>query len=182
MHVLFSILIYWTALSIVNCCPYTIVNCGSFNNGHFLYFLFLPLRSKNMLQDTIKYPMVISISICTSKNEKPYSPYLGLKKTCGSGSRPTLFFLPTYYFFNAIGATQYLTLTYIGARNMERLPKNGVCCHINYWTKLPKFVHRKYASLVNIDVGTLLANRPAKTRQNHEKKYSKKNVFPTYRS
>ena len=80
MHVLFSILIYWTALSIVNCCPYTIVNCGSFNNGHFLYFLFLPLRSKNMLQDTIKYPMVISISICTSKNEKPYSPYLGLKK------------------------------------------------------------------------------------------------------
>ena len=34
--------------------------------------------------------------------------------------------------------------------------QNGVCYHTNYWTKLPKLIHRKYASLVDIDVGTLL--------------------------
>jgi hypothetical protein len=34
--------------------------------------------------------------------------------------------------------------------------QNGVCGHTNYSTKLPKFVHRKYVTLVNIDVGTLL--------------------------
>jgi hypothetical protein len=34
--------------------------------------------------------------------------------------------------------------------------QNGICCHTNYRTKLPKFIHGKYASLVNIDVGTLL--------------------------
>jgi hypothetical protein len=51
------------------------------------------------------------------------------------------------------------------------------CCHTNYWTKLPKFVHRKYASLVNIDVGTLLQIAHKKTRQNHEKNIQKKIYF-----
>jgi hypothetical protein len=59
--------------------------------------------------------------------------------------------------------------------------QNGVCCHTNYWTKLPKFVHGKYASLVNIDVGTLLQIAQQKNRQNHEKNIQKKNLFPTYR-
>jgi hypothetical protein len=52
--------------------------------------------------------------------------------------------------------------------------QSGVCCHTNYLTKLPKFVHRNYASLVNnIDVGILLqiiqqktAKRP-KTMKKH---------------
>jgi hypothetical protein len=35
-------------------------------------------------------------------------------------------------------------------------------------------VHRKYASLVNIDVGTLLQIAQAKNRQNHEKNIQKK--------
>jgi hypothetical protein len=40
---------------------------------------------------------------------------------------------------------------------------------------LPKFVHRKYTSLVNIDVGTVLKiTQQKKTHQNHEKKYLKK--------
>jgi hypothetical protein len=41
----------------------------------------------------------------------------------------------------------------------------ALCCHTNYWAKLPKFVHRKYTSLVNIDVGTLL-QKTAKTMKN----------------
>jgi hypothetical protein len=46
-------------------------------------------------------------------------------------------------------------------------------------TKLLKFFHRKYASLVNIDVGTLLQiaqQKTAKTIKNIQK-----NIFPTYR-
>jgi hypothetical protein len=49
--------------------------------------------------------------------------------------------------------------------------QNGVCCHNNYWTKLPKFVRKNYASLVNIDVGTLLKIAQQKTA---------KTIFPTY--
>jgi hypothetical protein len=47
--------------------------------------------------------------------------------------------------------------------------QNSVCCHTNYWTKLPKFVHRKYASLVNIDVGTLLQITQQKTAKTMKK-------------
>jgi hypothetical protein len=46
-------------------------------------------------------------------------------------------------------------------------------------TNLLKFSHRKYASLVNIDVGTLLQIAQQKTAKTI-KKYSK-NIFPTYR-
>jgi hypothetical protein len=52
--------------------------------------------------------------------------------------------------------------------------QDGVCCHTKYWTKLPKFVHRIYASLVNIDVGTLLKIAQQKTAKNHEKNIQKK--------
>jgi hypothetical protein len=52
--------------------------------------------------------------------------------------------------------------------------QNGVCCHTNYWTKLPKFVHRKYASLVNIDVGTLLQIAQQKTAKTMKKIFKKK--------
>jgi hypothetical protein len=39
---------------------------------------------------------------------------------------------------------------------------------------LPKFVHRKYASLVNIDVGTPLQIAQQKIAKTMKKKYSKK--------
>jgi hypothetical protein len=78
---------------------------------------------------------------------------------------PTFFCRP-YYFFNAIDLA---TLFSLGCcRLLTQRAKMALCCHTNYWTKLPKFVHRKYTSLVNIDVGTLL-QKTAKTM----KKYSK---------
>jgi hypothetical protein len=55
--------------------------------------------------------------------------------------------------------------------------QNGVCCHTNYWTKLPKFVHRKYASLVTIDVGTLLQIAQKKTAKTMKKIFLKKIYF-----
>jgi hypothetical protein len=42
---------------------------------------------------------------------------------------------------------------------------------------LPKFVHRKYASLVNIDVGTLLQIAQQKTAKTMKKKFKKKMYF-----
>jgi hypothetical protein len=47
----------------------------------------------------------------------------------------------------------------------------------NYWTKLPKFVHRKYASLVNIDIGTLLQITQQKTAKTMKKIFKKKIYF-----
>jgi hypothetical protein len=41
-------------------------------------------------------------------------------------------------------------------------------------TKLPKFVHRKYASLINIDVGTLLKIAQQKTAKTMKKIFKKK--------
>ena len=52
--------------------------------------------------------------------------------------------------------------------------QNSVCCHTNYLTKLPKFVHRKYATLVNIDVGTLLQIAQQKTAKTMKKIFKKK--------
>jgi hypothetical protein len=57
--------------------------------------------------------------------------------------------------------------------------QNGICCHTNYWTKLPQFVHRKYASLVNIDVGTLLQIAQQKTAKTMKKIFKQNYFRPT---
>jgi hypothetical protein len=93
------------------------------------------------------------------------------KTTCGSGSRPTLFFLPTL-FFSADPIIFSTRLRWL--RAAHTVCQNGVCCHTNYWTKLPKFVHWKYASLVNIDVGTLLQIAQQKNAKTMKKILKKK--------
>jgi hypothetical protein len=82
------------------------------------------------------------------------------KNTCGSGSRPTLFFLLTLLFFQRDWLCDPIFSRWL--------------CHTNYWTKLPKFVHRKYASLVNIDVGTLLQIAQQKNAKTMKKIFKKK--------
>jgi hypothetical protein len=89
------------------------------------------------------------------------------KNTCGSGSRPTLFFLPTLLLFQRDWPCDPIFSGWLQAAHTAC--QNGVCCHTNYWTKLPKFVHRKYASLVYIDVGTLLQIAKQKTANNNKK-------------
>jgi hypothetical protein len=78
------------------------------------------------------------------------------------------FFLPTLLFFQRDWPCDPIFSRWLRAAHTAC--QNGVCCHTNYWTKLPKFVQRKYATLVNIDVGTLLQIAKQKKRQNHEKK------------
>ena len=87
-------------------------------------------------------------------------------------------FLPTLLFFQCDWLCDPIFSGWLRAAHTAC--QNGVYCHTNYWTKLPKFVHRKYTSLVDIDVGTLLQIAQQKTRQNHEKNSSKKNLFPAY--
>jgi hypothetical protein len=98
---------------------------------------------------------------------------VGLKKTCGS--RPTLFFLPTLLFFQSDWLCDPIFSRWL--RAADTACQNGECCHTcrtNYWTKLPKFVHRKYASLVNIDVGTLLQIAQQKNAKTMKKIFKKK--------
>jgi hypothetical protein len=64
------------------------------------------------------------------------------------------FFLPTLLFFQHDWPCDPIFSRWL--RAVHTACQNGICCHTNYWTKLPKFIDRKYASLVNIDVGTLL--------------------------
>jgi hypothetical protein len=86
-----------------------------------------------------------------------------------------IFFCRPYYFFNVIDCA-----TLFSPGGCGLLIQRGVCCHTNYWTKLPKFVYRKYASLVNIDVGGLYYKSPSKKTAKTMKKIFK-NLFPTYR-
>jgi hypothetical protein len=104
---------------------------------------------------------------------------LGLKKipVVPVPDRP-YFFLPTLLFFQRDWPCDPIFSGWLQAAHTAC--RNGVCCHTNYWTKLPKFVHRKYASLVNIDVGTLLQIAQQKTAKTM-KKIFQKNLFPTYR-
>jgi hypothetical protein len=56
-----------------------------------------------------------------------------------------------------------------------------VYCHNNYWIKLPKFIHRKYTSLVNIDVGSLLNIAQQKNAKTMKKIFKNNFYFrPTY--
>jgi hypothetical protein len=86
------------------------------------------------------------------------------------------FFLPTLLFFQRDWLCNPIFSRWLRAAHTAC--QNGVCCHThtNYWTKLPKFVHRKYASLVNIDVGTVLQIAKQKNAKPW-KKYSKKIYF-----
>jgi hypothetical protein len=97
------------------------------------------------------------------------------KNTCGSGSRPTLFFSADPIIYSTRLTVRPYFLQVVAGCSYS-MPKWPVCCHTNYWTKLPKFVHRKYASLVNIDVGTLLQIAQQKTPKPW-KKYSKKKII-----
>jgi hypothetical protein len=81
---------------------------------------------------------------------KYYSCTRGLKNTCGSGSWPTLFFFCRPYFFSTQLTVRPYFLRVVAGCSYS-IPKWRLLSHTNYWTKLPKFVHRKYASLVNID-------------------------------
>jgi hypothetical protein len=107
------------------------------------------------------------------------------KNTCGSGSQLTLFFSADPiifstrltvqpYFLQVVAGCSYSGL--LIQRAAHTACQNGVCCHTNYWTKLSKFVHRKYASLVNIDVWTVLQIAQQKNAKTM-KKYSKKIYF-----
>jgi hypothetical protein len=96
--------------------------------------------------------------------------YQGLKKIpVVPVSRSTLFFSAHPIIF--VNTIDRATLFSPGTRTACQ---NGVCCHNNYWTRLPKFVRRNYASLVNIDVGTPLKIAQQKNpNQNHEKNIQK---------
>ena len=86
--------------------------------------------------------------------------------------QPEYFFLPTLLFFQRDWPWDPIFSWWL------RLLIQRAKMASNYWTKLPKFVHRKYASLVYIDVGTLLQIAQQKTRKNHKKIYiQKKNYF-----
>jgi hypothetical protein len=93
-------------------------------------------------------------------------------------SRPILFFYAhPIIFFNTIDRATLFSPGGCGLL-VQRANLNGVCCHnTNYWAKLPKFVRRKYASLVNIDVGT-----PLKIAQQKNAKTMKTFFYfrPTY--
>jgi hypothetical protein len=78
------------------------------------------------------------------------------------------FFLPTLLIFSG------------WLRAAHTACQNGVCCHTNYWIKLPKFVHRKYASLVNIDVGTQLQIAQQKTAKTMKKIYYFRPTDPNF--
>ena len=93
------------------------------------------LRSRKLTSGLKKIPVV----------PVPYQPY---------------FFLQTLLFFQRDWPCNPIFSVWLRAAHTRQ---NGVCCHNNYWTKLPKFVHRNYASLVNIDVGTLLQIAQQKT-------------------
>jgi hypothetical protein len=86
-----------------------------------------------------------------------------------------IFFCRPYYFVNAIDCATLFSPG--GCGLLITVCQNGVCCHTNYLTKLPKFVHRKYASLVNIDVGTLLQIAQQKTAKTMKKIFKKKIYF-----
>ena len=88
---------------------------------------------------------------------------------------PILFFLPTVLFFQRDWPCDPIFSRWLRAAHTAC--QNGICCHTNYWTKLPKFVHRKYASLVNIDVGTLLQIAQQKTAKTMKKIFKKKIYF-----
>ena len=97
------------------------------------------------------------------------------KNTCGSGSRPTLFFSADPIIFSTRLTGDPIFSGWLRAAHTAC--QNGVCCHTMYRTKLPKFVHRKYASLVNIDVGTLLQITQQKTAKTMKKKIFLKRFF-----
>jgi hypothetical protein len=82
------------------------------------------------------------------------------------------FFLPTLLFFQRDWPCDPIFSRWLRAAHTAC--QNGVCCHTNYWTKLPKFVHRKYESLVNIDVGTLLQIAQQKIAKTMKKIFKKK--------
>ena len=107
--------------------------------------------------------------------------YQGLKKiTVVPVSRPTQFFSAhRIIFFNTIDRAALFSPVWL--RAARTACQNGVCCHNNYWTKLPKFVRRNYPSLVNIDVGTLLKIAQQKTAKTMKKVFKKFFYFrPTY--
>jgi hypothetical protein len=84
------------------------------------------------------------------------------------------FFLPTLLFFQRDWLCDPVFSRWLQAAHTAC--QNGVCCHTNYWTKLPKFVHRKYASLVNIDVG-MSCKSPSKKPPKTMKKLFKKKIY-----
>jgi hypothetical protein len=81
------------------------------------------------------------------------------------------FFLPTLLFFPRDWPYDPIFSRWLRAAHTAC--QNGICCHTNYWTKFPKFVHRKYASLVNIDVGNLLQIAQQKTAKTMKKIFKK---------
>jgi hypothetical protein len=85
------------------------------------------------------------------------------------------FFLPSLLFFQRDWPCDPIFSRWLRAAHTAC--QNGVCYHTNYWTKYPKFVHRKYASLVNIDVGTLLQIAQQKTAKTMKKIFKKKIYF-----
>jgi hypothetical protein len=100
-----------------------------------------------------------------------FRPPLGLKKLpVVPVPDRAYFFLPTLLFFQRDGLCDPIFSGWLQAAHTAC--QNGVCCH-NYWTKLPKFVHRKYAYLVNIDVGTLLQIAQQKAAKTMKKIFKK---------
>ena len=141
-----------------------------FSNGHLFLAVILIIHSQT--QQTVFLTWVSDCLPCRLGNSLLGNPCthqrvrnsIRPKNTRGSGSRLTLFFFcRPYYFFNAIFSESL--------RAAHTLCLNGVCCHTNYWTKLPKFVHSRYESLLNI-----AQQKNAKIM----KKIFKKTLFPTF--
>jgi hypothetical protein len=161
-------------------------------NGHLLYYLnFQPIHLMWLCEKRTVITMQKSHNcgkstnkpstscVCTAFPKLLTSMEQGVKKIpVVPGSRPTLFFSADPIIFQRDWPYNLIFSRWLRAAHTAC--RNGVCCHTNCWTKLPKFVHRKYASLVNIDVGTLLQIAQQKTAKTM-KKNSKKNLFQTYR-
>ena len=81
------------------------------------------------------------------------------------------FFLPTLLFFQRNWPCDPIFSRWLRAAHTA---------YTNYWTKLPKFVHRKYASLVNIDVGTQLQIAQQKTAKTMKKIYYFRPTDPNF--
>jgi hypothetical protein len=130
--------------------------CATIRN----YRLFMPQSTQYRFYNDI----IISVDrIKVRHKKKPVVPV---------PDRP-YFFLPTLLFFQRDWPCDPIFSRWLRAAHTAC--QNGVCCHTNYWTKLPKFVHRKYASLVkSILMSGLYCKSPSKKPPKPWKKYLKK--------
>jgi hypothetical protein len=92
-------------------------------------------RTGQELCSTNDYMIILVFKACLTLN------ILGVKKTkksCDSGSRPTLFFSADPIIFST-----RLTVRPYFLRVVAGCCQNGVCCHTNYWKNHEKNIQKK---------------------------------------